>query len=316
MWKNKTISRRKTLIMKIIVLLSTYNGEKYLREQIDSILSQVGVNLELIIRDDGSNDNTLKIIEEYENKDCRVRHYVGENVGPGKSFFDLVCSAPESDYYAFCDQDDIWDSTKLQIAVDYLKEMDSSIPNLYYSNLRLVDAEGQFLKNAHDKPISEEKKYSALARNVLTGCTAVFNYSAKALLSKHIPNINILHDGWLYLICKIFGNVVYDFQPHISYRQHINNVVGMGQKKKLAFWFGRVKRLLFSDSHPRYDRAVCLLDSFNGMLTKEDNEKIRKIVDYKKSLRSRLALLMDFEICEPTIIGDIRYRILILFGSI
>lgn len=302
--------------MKTTVLMSTYNGEKYLREQIDSVLAQKDIELALLIRDDGSSDKTVEIIEDYEKKDNRISHYVGENIGPGKSFFDLIKKAPESDYYAFCDQDDVWDSNKLALAIDLLLPLDNSMPNLYYSNLRLVDGNLAFIRNAHEKPIDEGKKYSALARNVLTGCTAVFNKNAKDLLRDHVPNVNILHDGWLYLICKLFGNVVYDFIPHISYRQHGHNVVGMGKSNPFVSVIRKIKRILNPDQQPRLMRAKSLVDSFGDMLTGCNREKVEKMLYYKKSFRNKLNLLLDKDICEPTFSGNLRYRFLVLVGRI
>lgn len=92
----------------VSVLLSTYNGEKYLREQLDSLLVQQGVDLRIIARDDGSKDTTVEILKEYAGKDTRVSFFEGKNVGPAQSFFDLIMKSPDSDYYAFCDQDDVW----------------------------------------------------------------------------------------------------------------------------------------------------------------------------------------------------------------
>lgn len=92
----------------ITVLMSTYNGEKYLKEQLDSILNQEQVDLKLLIRDDGSTDGTVNILKEYENSHTNIKWYSGLNLGCGKSFFQLVLDAPKSDYYAFVDQDDVW----------------------------------------------------------------------------------------------------------------------------------------------------------------------------------------------------------------
>lgn len=302
--------------MKITVLMSTYNGEKYLREQIDSVLGQKDIDLALLIRDDGSSDKTVEIIEGYEKKDNRISHYVGGNMGPGRSFFDLIKNAPESDYYAFCDQDDVWDCDKLASAIELLQSLNKAKPNLYYSNLRLVDGNLTFIRNAHEKPIDEGKKYSALARNVMTGCTAVFNKNTKDLLRDHIPNVNILHDGWLYLICKLFGNVVYDFIPHISYRQHGHNVVGMGKSNPFVSVIRKIKRILNPDQQPRLMRAKSLVDSFGDMLTGCNREKVEKMLYYKKSFRNKLNLLLDKDICEPTFSGNLRYRFLVLVGRI
>ena len=129
---------------KVAVLMSTYNGEKYLREQIDSILAQEGVDVTLYIRDDGSSDSTIEIINEYLTKTNRIKFYIGENIGVGNSFMQLVYDCPEDyDYYAFSDQDDIWLTEKMQVAVDSLKEY--SNPFLYCSNQILVDKNGKII---------------------------------------------------------------------------------------------------------------------------------------------------------------------------
>ena len=93
---------------KILILMSTYNGEKYLSEQLNSLLLQENVNIKILIRDDGSTDNTHKILNFYSSNYPNISWYTGENKGPALSFMDLLFNAPESDYYAFCDQDDVW----------------------------------------------------------------------------------------------------------------------------------------------------------------------------------------------------------------
>lgn len=105
----------------VSVLMSTYNGAKYIREQIDSILNQKDVNVELLIRDDGSSDNTAEICKEYQKKNTNIRFYQGENIGVGKSFMELLKKAPEADYYSFSDQDDVWLEDKLSRAVKMIK---------------------------------------------------------------------------------------------------------------------------------------------------------------------------------------------------
>lgn len=299
----------------VTVLLSSYNGEKYIARQIDSVLAQKKVTVSLLIRDDGSSDNTLAILEEYKKKDSRVDYYQGVNFGPGKSFFDLLKSSGESDYYAFCDQDDIWDEDKLWHAVQRLKKYRKNIPCLYHSNLRVVNEELDFVRLAHKKPFKSCSKYAAFTQNIMTGCTAVFNQQAKALITAHIPEADILHDGWIYLSCSIFGQVVYDFSPHISYRQHGENVVGM-HRPTVSSYLYRCRRLLDAKKHPRYDRALLFLKEYHTLLNHEDKAKIREILDYRKSFLHRMRLLFDLDIREQTRKGDLRYRFLILLGRI
>ena len=157
----------------VCVLLSTYNGEKYLREQIESLLSQIGVKIIIVARDDGSHDDTISILAEYEKKITYFHYLVGENVGPAQSFFMLMQQAPKADYYAFCDQDDVWDKDKLIIAVDMLEKESPVTPNMYYSNLRIVDQNLTFYRFSHEKPHIQKDRYCVLTENMATGCTYV-----------------------------------------------------------------------------------------------------------------------------------------------
>ena len=123
----------------ITVLMSTYNGEKYLHEQIDSILRQQGVKVNLLVRDDGSTDNTLAILDKYQEEGL-LTFYTGENLGPQRSFLHLLQQAPQSDYYAFADQDDIWLEDKLSTGIKQLQN-DKEKPALYFSQTQLTDEE-------------------------------------------------------------------------------------------------------------------------------------------------------------------------------
>ncbi len=114
--------------MKLIVLLSTYNGEKYLAKQLDSLLEQELSPDKIIIRDDGSNDGTLSIIKDYAEQNKIIEYYCGENKGPAGSFWDLICNCEKADYYALCDQDDYWFKDKLKVAVETIEKEDNNIP--------------------------------------------------------------------------------------------------------------------------------------------------------------------------------------------
>lgn len=111
----------------VCVMMSTYNGEKFLERQIDSILDQKEVNIELIIRDDGSNDATCKIIQKYIEKHKNIQVYFGINLGYERSFFDLMLKAGEYKYYAFSDQDDVWDDFKLKKAIEKMQEIEKNL---------------------------------------------------------------------------------------------------------------------------------------------------------------------------------------------
>lgn len=301
---------------KVTVLMSTFNGESFIREQIESILNQVNVTVELIIRDDGSNDNTVKILSEYSKKYNNVQYYIGNNLKPAKSFLELMTSDLSSEYFALADQDDIWDDNKLECAINKIKDKDSSKPVMYFSNLRIVDSENVFYRNSHSKP-KNPRKYTALTEDTATGCTIVYNRKASMLLKERKPRTFSMHDSWLYLICIFLGEVVYDFEPHINYRQHGNNVVGtyLG-KKSLRLYIKRVRRLFNRQLQPRYNNAVNFLEQYEDLLKQEDIKRIKLITSYKDNLVNRARLLFNKEICSSSFSRDIRYRMLILLGIV
>lgn len=209
----------------IMVLMSTYNGEKYIVEQLESILAQRDVQADIFVRDDGSVDQTCMILEKYE-KEGKLSWYAGENLGPAKSFMDLVNRAPDADYYAFADQDDVWNQDKLSIAVRMLEQFDApDTPGLYCSNWELVDEELRPMKGAEH--FSTTKFSEALVASNCTGCTVVFNAVLCLCLKKETPKVMVMHDDWAHKVCLAVGGFVcYDPCKRMKYRQHGNNADG------------------------------------------------------------------------------------------
>lgn len=300
---------------KICVLMSTYNGHKYIREQIDSVLNQQDVEVRLLIRDDFSTDDTVSILKEYASKDNRVKFYTGSNLGPCQSFFNLINNAEDYPYYAFCDQDDVWDINKLSIAVNNLDNVSDDTPCLYCSNLNVVDQNLNFLHRCINYKIDANNKLTPLVEFYAVGCTEVFNRKAFELVRSHISSECMMHDLWLNLICSFLGKVIYDPVPHIKYRQHGNNVVGTISGRSGMFKT-RIKRLINDAVQPRYRSAKAFYNEFSSLLTISDKAEILKIINYKDSLYKRLRLLLDFDIKASNFRRDIRYRLLILFGKI
>ena len=156
----------------IQILMSTYNGENYLREQLDSLLNQTYENIKILIRDDGSKDGTIQILKEYSEKyPNKIECIFDENIGVIKSFFELMKKSDEKcNYFAFCDQDDFWLKEKVEKAIEQIKE---EIPFLYCSNTILVDENLKILKINNEK--KEIDLNNILVENCATGCTVVIN---------------------------------------------------------------------------------------------------------------------------------------------
>lgn len=300
---------------KILVFVSTYNGERFLSEQLDSILKQQNVDVSVLVRDDGSSDNTIRILEEYSSKNSNVSFYQGENVKPCMSFFDLLTHSVGYDYYSFCDQDDVWDDNKLISAIVKIKDLPQNIPVLYCSNLKVVDERLNFCRIAHARPYSTKNRYSGLVDFFAVGCTEVFNQAAADMIKAHIRKDCLMHDSWLFMICNFFGKVIYDNNAYINYRQHSHNVVGT-KKDWISTLSSRIKRAADRSVQPRLKNAQIILNEFQEQLSEKDLCEITKMVNYKKSILSWLKLLFDFNIRSNHFRSDFRYRMLILFREI
>nr|WP_321266213.1 glycosyltransferase family 2 protein [uncultured Sulfurimonas sp.] len=205
----------------VSIAISTYNGEAFLREQLDSILNQTYKNLEIIISDDCSIDNTIKIIREYQDKDKRiVFHQNKKNLGFVKNFENAI-SLCTGDYIALSDQDDIWKLNKIELFVSQIKEN-----SLIYSNATLIDKNSKeknknFIKE--DNIRQWKSNIPFLLYNVISGNTMMF----KKELLKHIlpfPNNITYHDFWIAFVASTYGTITYTQEPMIFYRKHDEQV--------------------------------------------------------------------------------------------
>jgi glycosyltransferase involved in cell wall biosynthesis len=210
--------------MKVVVLMSTWQGERFVEEQLRSILDQLPAGGEIIVRDDGSTDGVVARIESLA--DSRVTVVRGRNLGFARSFFALLDAAPaDADVVMLSDQDDVWLPDKIARAMARLAPLQDR-PALYCSRLRLVDEELQplGLSPAWHRPPSFR---NALVENIAFGCTSAVN-RAGLQLARQTGDLGLVHfhDWWLYLVISAFGVVVADPEPTILYRQHTSNAVG------------------------------------------------------------------------------------------
>ena len=174
---------------RCLVLLSTYNGEKYLPELLDSVMAQKDVRIDVLARDDGSKDKTVEILKKYD----RVQVYTGENLKPAKSFLDLILTADASyDYYALCDQDDVWKPEKVISAIEHIK--DSNKPTLYSSAVEVVDRDLNFIRKSFTDNSFKDPLYDILTYGT-PGCTFVFNKALMQKLKEYKPTTISMHDS-------------------------------------------------------------------------------------------------------------------------
>lgn len=281
---------------RVAVLLSAYNGEKYLREQINSILDQKGVNLDLYIRDDGSSDNTVSVIKEYTHSHKNVIGYKGKNLGVGNSFMRLLYKVPKQyDYYAFSDQDDYWLPDKLQKAIKKIRE--NAGPVLYASNQTIVDHDMKETGKRYDSDLSVDYR-QIVSSNMISGCTMVWNAQLSDLLSadNRRPSSELLecriHDVWVALAAAVTGTIVYDSNSYILYRQHKDNVVGAKGKSIVSGWLDKIKH-----SQGRNGRSkICTetIRCFGDVISDSEILKtLNRYGNYSDSIKSKIDLIKD-----------------------
>lgn len=301
---------------KVVVMMSTYNGEKYLKPQIESILTQKGVKVHLVIRDDGSTDATRDILGEYCAKFQNITVYKGKNVGYIKSFMWLVkkVGAEKDTYYAFSDQDDIWDNQKLKAAVDMINKEKKDIPVMYYSDLNVVDKDGSFIRKANTWEGSIDK-YKISVFIGIRGCTMVYNYHLQALLQKYSPRKISGHDTYIALLAFWAGHVVYDSNAYIDYRQTGENlsITGKSSFDRLKKNFLYVKKRLTVRANIHENNAKEIIKGYENII---DVENLKAVAFYRNSLSSKIKLLKKKEYFHFSFLINLFNLLFIIIGKL
>lgn len=297
------------------VLMSTYNGEKYIAEQLDSIINQIGVNIYILIRDDGSKDKTKVILKEYENRHDFIKVKYGDNVGWKKSFMSLIYDSGNFDYYAFADQDDVWLPKKILVGVEMMNKSED-IASLYYSWSTMVDENLNEIKDYRQKTLPEDK-IAVLLNPWAQGSTIIFNKRAKVLTNKYKIVDNCAHDMWMHILCYYFGKIYFDPNSHILYRQHSENVTsGLARginRKDASFIKKRIRQFIKGDLYINYARYLIL--GYNEKFKTDDKKVLEKFLNYKTSYKSRFCLIFNRRVKKETICGTIILKLSILFSK-
>lgn len=301
--------------MKALILMSTYNGEKYIRKQIESILNQDERDCSIVVRDDGSNDSTCNIIREYIRAfPNRILLIKGENMGVAKSFFELVRIAPKADYYFFSDQDDVWMRDKVSSAIKHLEE-NSGKPALYCSAVRIVNQDLKVIRNKYDA----KKEYTfgnSLLESITQGCTFAFNESLRTLFLLFDPNDLDIHDWMMYrTLMAVSGFIYYDREPHILYRQHGGNVVGANNR--LLTWKTRFKKLKSGKMNTvRSKEASAVLRTLYNEMPSQNIKTCEVLSSYNQSLRNKMRAVFNHELVMDRLIDTIILKVAFILGAV
>lgn len=297
------------------VLMSCYNGEKYIAEQIDSILNQESIEIKLIIRDDGSSDSTIGILREYEDKNPEtIKIILGENVGIHKSFYELLKKCPDTDFVAFADQDDYWDSDKLICAISQLQDSNS---DFYSCAARLCDER----LNELNRTTSDEKMnihYQKKDNCVLTpgtqGCTIVVsNRLKKFLMNNSFPDY-YGHDTWITVVSYYFFSCIYDKNTHMLYRQH--NQSWTGNRKNRFMQFKREVVLFFSGLERYSCLANDLVARFGPNLDSSSYEVLLLLSKKKKNIKEKMNLILNHNFRKYGFIRNFVFKFGVLIGKV
>lgn len=278
------------------VLLATYNGAKYLSEFLDSLVRQSCKDFDLIVRDDGSSDETLKILDSYSGR-LRVSTlpFAGR-LGAARGFLRLLVDAGDGfDGYLFADQDDSWHPTKVERAIAGLAR-EKEAPTLYCAGFELVDSNLSHIR--FRSPPRVVGLHNALVENIATGCTIALNKSARRVVMEGLPERLSMHDWWLYIVLSALGRVTYDDFPALKYRQHGANAVGAAANVYQDL-FRRTKRFLSRKTDGVFtisDQAAEFLRCYAEHLSAQQLDQVESLVVGKKTFlgKARLAAASGF----------------------
>ncbi len=264
------------------ILLSTYDGERYLEPLLASVLGQDHPCFSILTRDDGSSDATAAILRRHAGAG-KLRVLEGDHVGTTASFIELLRTVDaDAEHFAFCDQDDIWLPDKLRRATRWLADERSDTPALYCGRTRIVDAQ---LRPLGLSPLPRHGPCfeNALVENIATGCTVVLNRAARALLISTVPRVAVAHDWWAYLVVAAFGRVLYDSDPKVLYRQHAANAVGAATSQS-SRWARRIRPFLRNRrQQPMLRQALELRDLFGHRLDATRARRLARFIDRRRS---------------------------------
>ena len=260
---------------KVYVLLATYNGEKFLIEQLESLKNQVGCQVTVIALDDGSTDSTVSILERYRDFGLveSISHISSK--GSTKVFFELLQSAPNGFSVAFCDQDDIWETNKISTLLSYQRD---DVAQIIFSGRSTVDRDGYPIE-VLDPPKRGLTWQNAIFENVIPGNTSILNPNAVKIL-KEFGSPTVAHyDSWIYLVGTLFCKIEYVEGSFIKYRIHSLNQVGLRRYTSIS------KHL--KSMHNYLNQAEVLANLINKQSTKSLNKDVTSFLDFIHDIHSR-----------------------------
>jgi len=283
----------------ITILMTTYNGEAYIAQQIESLLAQTEQNFVLRVHDDGSKDQTLAILNDYAAR-YPEKIFVSQNQknsgGAKWNFLGMLAAYPD-DYVMLCDQDDVWLPNKIAVTLRAMQETEAAVgantPILVHTDLTVVDGNLQPMHPSFQKMSNLDYRRVALkdqlVQNTMTGCTAMLNRSLQRYLEQ-LPDYCVMHDWWMMLIASAFGKIVpLENEQTILYRQHARNVVGAKNAGSVSYLYDRIAhsdntRSIVSQT---YQQAESFYRMFSAQLSAEQKALVTGYMEIPKHNKIR-----------------------------
>lgn len=296
----------------VTVVLATYNGERFLPEQLESLAKQSRRPDRLVLRDDGSTDRSVALVQAWAARQgVALQQVTGPRLGPARSFLKALQAAEPADIFLFCDQDDVWQPYKIEHALNHVPWGRDVAPTLCSTRLEVVDEQLRYLRlSSLPKSLSFS---SAACESQLTGCTMAFNAAFRSLLVRALPEHAAMHDWWCYLLATSATGVALHFDPapSVLYRQHGGNALGAGPVGWSAL---RVRGLRFigRDSTVRSRQLQEFAKIYGTALEPQASDILRQLLSAKRALGPRLRAAFCAPIRRQTLLATLTTRLALL----
>ena len=298
---------------RVQILLSTYNGEKYLGEQLDSILNQKGdFSLKILVRDDGSKDGTLDILEKYSKK-IEMQIIRGEKIGVNKSLKELFMNCDtDCEYFSISDQDDVWLETKIQTAIESLSKNKNKL-KMFASRSLVTNINMNIIGKTQD-PGDRVSYYNAMVQNVCPGHTQVFNKDVLLKLRKNYSENIFVIDWWIYLLVSSMGEITFDRRCFVKHRQHGLNSAGY----ELNFWKKLKKRISFLNKYkksPVSEQLKSFFEIYKDQMKKEYRIETENFFNSQRNVLVRIKYILFSKVFRYGRFENLIFKLLYVLGK-